>query len=187
MILLIDNYDSFTYNLYQQVANLGYDVTVVKHDAITIDQAKELSPTHIIISPGPKTPGQSGISLDIIRTFYKTTPMLGVCLGHQCLAEVFGTRTIRATEVVHGKTDQIFHLQTGLFKDIQSPFTAARYHSLMVEEVPRGFTLTAWSADKTIMAMQHNTYPVFGVQFHPESFMTEHGDMLMRNFLSWKK
>lgn len=184
MILLIDNYDSFTYNLYQLVARLGYDVTVVKHDHITVDEVGQMSPSHIIISPGPKTPRDSGISMDVIRAFYKTTPILGVCLGHQCIGEVFGSHTISATRVVHGKKDQIFHTQTGLFAGIPSPFFAARYHSLMVDSLPNDFSLIAWSNDKTIMAMQHNTYLTFGVQFHPESFMTEHGETLMRNFLS---
>ncbi len=184
MILLIDNYDSFTYNLYQQIAKLGYEVIVAKHDQISIEQIKQLSPTHIVISPGPKTPHESGISMDVIQEFYKTIPILGVCLGHQCIGEVFGSRTIRANAIVHGKSDLIMHTSEGLFKDIPNPFPAARYHSLMIDEVPDAFTLTAWSEDKTIMAIQHKSYPVFGVQFHPESFMTEHGEKLMRNFLS---
>lgn len=184
MILLIDNYDSFTYNLFQQISELEYDVVVVKHDNITIKEINKLKPTHIIISPGPKTPASSGISMDVIREFYKTIPILGVCLGHQCIGEVFGVRTVRAKTIVHGKTDEIYHNKTGLFKDIPSPFVAARYHSLMIDAVPEDFTLTAWSEDKTIMAIQHKKYPVFGVQFHPESFMTEYGDTLMRNFLS---
>lgn len=186
MILLIDNYDSFTYNLFQQIATLGYDVQVVKHDEIDIDTIRSLAPSHIIISPGPKTPKESGISMDVIREFYKTVPILGVCLGHQCIGEVFGAPTITATAIVHGKADTIFHNGEGLFQGIPSPFQAARYHSLMVSRIPDDFIETAWSEDHTIMAMHHKTYPLFGVQFHPESFMTEHGDAIIRNFLSWK-
>jgi len=184
MILLIDNYDSFTYNLFQQIAKLGYEVLVVKHDEITIDEIKRLRPSRIIISPGPKTPSDSGISKDVIRQFYRTIPILGVCLGHQCIGEVFGVNTVKANEIVHGKTDEIYHNMVGPFKNIPSPFIAARYHSLMIDRLPDDFILTAWSKDKTIMAIQHKEYPVFGVQFHPESFMTEYGETMMRNFLS---
>jgi anthranilate synthase component 2 len=184
MILLIDNYDSFTYNLYQQIASLGHKVTVVKHDKITISWVKKLAPTHIIISPGPKTPRDSGICMEVIREYYKTTPILGVCLGHQCIGEVFGSLTIAAKHIVHGKSDIISHNSKGLFSGIPDKFPAARYHSLIVDRVPDNFTLSAWSNDGTIMAMQHNDYPLFGVQFHPESFMTEHGEALIRNFLA---
>ena len=184
MILLIDNYDSFTYNLYQQIASLGYDVHVSKHDEITLDEIREMSPTHIVISPGPKAPSDSGISMDAIRKFYKTTPILGVCLGHQCIGEVFGSHTITAKEIVHGKSDSIIHASQGIFVGVSSPFMAARYHSLMIDQVPENFSLIAWSDDKTIMGIQHDDYPLFGVQFHPESFMTEYGDTIMRNFLA---
>ena len=184
MILLIDNYDSFTYNLYQQVAGLGYAVIVVKHDEITIDEIRRLAPSHIIISPGPKTPHESGISMDVIREFHATTPILGVCLGHQCLGEVFGSKTVPAKQIVHGKRGVIHHDKRGLFQGVPEPFLAARYHSLVVDTLPDNFTLTAWSDDDTIMAMQHTTYPLYGVQFHPESFMTEHGETIMRNFLA---
>lgn len=187
MIVLIDNYDSFTYNLFQQIESLGYDVRVFKHDKIRIDDIRNMNPSHIVISPGPKTPKDSGISLDVIREFYKDVPLLGVCLGHQCLGEVFGVRTVQALEVMHGKTDVIYHEQMGIFSRLPVPFRAARYHSLMVDAVPEDFVRTAWAADGTIMAMQHKDYPVFGVQFHPESFMTEYGDQLMRNFLSWQR
>jgi anthranilate synthase component 2 len=183
MILIIDNYDSFTYNLYQQIAKLGYDVMVAKHDQIDVEKIRELAPTHIIISPGPKMPRDSGVSMDVIREFYKTIPILGVCLGHQCIAEVFGAHTITATDIVHGKSDVIIHSASNLFSGIPTRFLAARYHSLMVDKLPDDFTLCAWSNDGTIMAMQHKDYPVFGVQFHPESFMTEHGEKLMKNFL----
>ncbi len=184
MILLIDNYDSFTYNLYQQIARLGYDVTVVKHDQVTVHEIKKLAPSHIVISPGPKTPHDSGVSLDVIREFYRTMPILGVCLGHQCIGEVFGVRTVPAKQIIHGKRDTIYHTGEGLFKNIVNPFPAARYHSLMIEKLPENFVLTAWTEDKTIMGIAHETLPVFGVQFHPESFMTEYGDTLMRNFFA---
>jgi anthranilate synthase component 2 len=184
MILLIDNYDSFTYNLYQQIAVLGHKVVVVKHDEITMSRIKKLAPTHIIISPGPKTPRDSGMSMEVIRECYRTTPILGVCLGHQCIGEVFGSRTIAAKHIVHGKSDTIAHNGKGLFSGIPDQFPAARYHSLMIDKVPDNFTLSAWSNDGTIMAMQHKDYPLFGVQFHPESFMTEHGEALIRNFLA---
>jgi anthranilate synthase component 2 len=184
MILLIDNYDSFTYNLFQQISGLGYDVTVVKNDQINVATVRRMNPSHIIISPGPKTPRDSGVSLDVIREFYTTTPILGICLGHQCLGEVFGVRTVAAKTIVHGKRDSVNHNNEGIFKDIPNPFTAARYHSLMIENVPDDFRLTAWADDNTIMGIAHSTYPVFGVQFHPESFMTEYGETLMRNFLA---
>jgi anthranilate synthase/aminodeoxychorismate synthase-like glutamine amidotransferase len=183
MILLIDNYDSFTYNLYQQIAALGHKVIVVKHDEITMSRIKKLSPTHIVISPGPKTPRDSGVSMEVIRKWYKTIPILGVCLGHQCIGEVFGARTIPAKHVIHGKSDTIIHNGKGLFSGIANEFLAARYHSLMIDKLPDNFTLSAWSNDGTIMAMQHNDYPVFGIQFHPESFMTEYGETIIRNFL----
>lgn len=186
MILLIDNYDSFTYNLYQQIAGLGYLVLVVKHDAIDKEQVMGMGPTHIVISPGPKRPEDSGKSLEIIRRFYKTIPILGVCLGHQCIGEVFGSRTIQAPTIMHGKTDVIHHQQNGLFSGVPNPFRAARYHSLVVDTLPADFERTAWSSDDSIMGMQHSKYPVFGVQFHPESFMTEHGNKIMKNFLRCK-
>jgi len=159
-------------------------VNVFKNDEITVDEIKALNPSHIIISPGPKTPQHSGVSLDVIREFYTITPILGVCLGHQCLGEVFGVHTIVAKTIVHGKRDSVHHNNQGIFKDIPNPFIAARYHSLMIEKVPDDFVLTAWSDDQTIMGIAHSTYPVFGVQFHPESFMTEYGDTLIRNFLT---
>jgi len=184
MILLIDNYDSFTYNLFQQIARLGQEVTVVKNDEISIAVIRQLDPSHIVISPGPKTPRDSGISLDVIREFYTTKPILGVCLGHQCLGEVFGVQTVAAKSIVHGKRDRVHHTNDGIFKDIPNPFIAARYHSLMIKSIPNDFKRTAWADDDTIMGIAHNAYPVFGVQFHPESFMTEYGDILIRNFLA---
>lgn len=183
MILIIDNYDSFTYNLYQQVAGLGYSVEVFKHDAITIDQIESIKPTHIIISPGPKGPKDSGISLKVIEKFYKTIPILGVCLGHQCIGIVFGSSVVQAPHIMHGKTEAIQHDNFGLFRSLKNPFVAARYNSLVLDHVPSNFTLTATSEDGSIMAIQHDKYQLFGIQFHPESFMTPHGNVIMKNFL----
>ena len=184
MILIIDNYDSFTYNLYQQIARLsGVDVQVFQHDKITIDEIKLLNPTHIVISPGPKSPSDSGISMSVIKEFYKFIPILGVCLGHQCIGEVFGSQTIEAPVIIHGKTDKIHHNGQGLFRNVSNPFIAARYNSLVIDSLPDNFIKTAWSNDGTIMAIQHEDYPLFGVQFHPESFMTVDGDLLMMEFL----
>lgn len=187
MILLIDNYDSFTYNLYQQIADLGEDVLVKANDEITIHNIRSLSPTKIVISPGPKRPEDSGISLEVIRQFHKEIPILGVCLGHQCIAQVFGARIIHAPEVMHGKTSRIHHTGSGLFHDVEQDFPAARYHSLIVQDCPDNFAVTAWTdADEhtIIMGIEHTTYPLFGIQFHPESFMTEQGQQIMRNFLA---
>jgi anthranilate synthase/aminodeoxychorismate synthase-like glutamine amidotransferase len=183
MILIIDNYDSFTYNLYQQIAAMGHTVKVVKHDAITVAQIIAMQPTHIVISPGPKRPRDSGISNEVIRQFYKTIPILGVCLGHQCIGEIFGSHTVEAPVIVHGKAGAIQHTKTGLFKGLPDPFMAARYNSLVLDTVPNEFRRTAWSGDGSIMAIQHEQYQLYGVQFHPESFMTPLGDVIMRNFL----
>lgn len=183
-VLLIDNYDSFTYNLYQQIADLGHDVKVVKHDAIGLEEIAKQPPSHIVISPGPKRPADSGISLAVIKHFYKRLPILGVCLGHQCLGEAFGSQIIQAPTIMHGKVDSIYHTQTGLFKAMPNPLQAARYHSLVVDQVPVNFNRTAWASDQSIMGLQHDQYPLFGVQFHPESFLSQHGRQLMRNFLA---
>jgi anthranilate synthase/aminodeoxychorismate synthase-like glutamine amidotransferase len=184
MVLLIDNYDSFTYNLYQQVSNLGSRVKVVKNDAISLDEIERLAPDRIIISAGPGRPESSGISRQIIKHFYKTVPILGVCLGQQCIGEVFGSNTVAAARIMHGKADQINHNGQGVFAGLPSPFTAARYHSLVVDALPAGFVRTAWSDDGSLMGLQHEKYPLHGVQFHPESFLTDHGELIMRNFLS---
>lgn len=181
-ILLIDNYDSFTYNLYQQICRLGGDATVRKHDDISFGEVRNHDA--IVISPGPKKPSDSGFSCEVISAFYKSKPILGVCLGHQCIGEVFGAKTVRAPKVMHGKTSSVFHNGNGIFKGIKNPFKAARYHSLVIDRVPEEFSLTAWTRDKTIMGIEHDQYPVFGVQFHPESFLTESGDKLIRNFLN---
>jgi anthranilate synthase component 2 len=183
MILLIDNYDSFTYNLYQQLSRLGGLVQVVKHDAIDPLTARALSPSHIVISPGPGRPQNSGASMAIIKEFYTTTPILGVCLGHQCIGEVFGSRIVAAPQIIHGAAVAIRHSRTGLFQGLPELFIAARYHSLVIDQLPLEFTQTAWSDDGVIMAIEHTRYPTFGVQFHPESFMTTHGDHVIRNFL----
>lgn len=157
---------------------------VAKHDAITIKQIKALQPTHIVISAGPKRPQDSGISLEVIRQLHKSIPILGVCLGHQCIGEVFGAKTIEAPVIVHGKTDSIYHKKSGLLSSLPNPFIAARYNSLVLDKLPSELRLTAWSDDGSIMALQHEQYPLYGVQFHPDSFMTPHGDVIMKNFLA---
>ncbi|MFA6528474.1 MAG: aminodeoxychorismate/anthranilate synthase component II [Candidatus Gracilibacteria bacterium] len=179
-LILIDNYDSFTYNLYQQICRLGglrsasqdfaLDVDVRKHDEISINDVRDYDA--IVISPGPKKPSDSGISREVIAKFYDKKPILGVCLGHQCIGEVFGAKTIRAQKVMHGKTSSISHNGRGVFKGIKSPFKAARYHSLIIDRVPDEFELTAWTGEKIIMGITHEKHPVYGVQFHPESFLT---------------
>lgn len=186
MVLIIDNYDSFTYNIYQQVGGLGYDVKVVTHDNITLDDIRTLRPSHIIISAGPKRPEDSGISMKVISTFYKTIPILGICLGHQCIAQVFGSKIIEASEIIHGKAVPIEH-NGGLFEGLSKTLYVARYNSLCVDVLPDNFILTAWDSDHQIMAIQHEDYPLFGVQFHPESFLTDHGDVIMRRFLLCEK
>jgi anthranilate synthase/aminodeoxychorismate synthase-like glutamine amidotransferase len=186
MILVIDNYDSFTYNLYQLIGGLGFDVLVKKHDEVTIRDIEKLKPEKIVISPGPKRPEDAGVSMDVIKYFYKTLPILGVCLGHQCIGQLFGVKIIHAKEVFHGKTSKINHTNEGIFIGMKNPFLALRYHSLALESVPLEFDLQAWTDDKEIMAIRHKEYPLYGIQFHPESFMAEQGDILMKNFLSIK-
>jgi len=186
MLLLIDNYDSFTYNLYQYLAELGADVLVRRNDAISVDEAAALAPSHIVISPGPCTPREAGVSTALIRRLGPRVPTLGVCLGHQCIGEVFGGRVVRAPAPVHGKTAQIHHDGTGVLRGLASPFTATRYHSLIVERatLPAALTITAETADGLIMGLRHRTYPIHGVQFHPESILTSAGKDLLRNFLT---
>lgn len=183
MILIIDNYDSFTYNLYQQVESLGEKTRVFKHDEIKISEIEKLKPKKIIISPGPKRPEDSGISTKVVQKFYTRIPILGVCLGHQCIGQLFGSKIVHAKNILHGKTSQIYHTEDKLFSQVQNPFTAARYHSLIVDKVPKDFILTAWTEKNEIMAMQHNKYPLYCVQFHPESFLTKEGSKIMKNFL----
>lgn len=184
MILIIDNYDSFTYNLMQRVEGLGASTQVVLHDKISIDDITNLNPDKIIISPGPGKPENAGISKEVVKQFYTKIPLLGVCLGHQCIGEVFGSKIIPAKHMMHGKTDEIEHNESLLFDTISNPMTVARYHSLVLDSVPNGFRLSAWDSQNDIMAMQHESLPVFGIQFHPESFLTPTGDDLLRNFVN---
>jgi anthranilate synthase component 2 len=184
MILLINNYDSFTYNLYQQLESLGAKTKVVAHDKITIKEIRNLKPSKIVISPGPKRPEDSGICISVIKSFSKTIPILGVCLGHECIGEVFGAKVIHAKKILHGKTSKVYHNNKGIFKGIKNPFEAARYHSLVIDRAPEDFTLTARDRNNEIMAISHKKYPLHGIQFHPESFMTREGDKLIRNFLN---
>lgn len=183
MILIIDNYDSFTYNLYQQVENLKAKTLVYKNDEISLTQIAKISPVKIIISPGPGRPENSGISLKVIEKFYKKIPILGVCLGHECIGQIFGAKVIHAKQILHGKTSLIYHKNTQLFKGLKNPFKAARYHSLILDKVPPNFILTAETANHEIMAIEHEIYPLFGIQFHPESFLTKEGNKIMHNFL----
>ncbi len=186
-LLLIDNYDSFTFNLYQLFLTLGADVEVVKNDAMSAEDILKKDPTHIVISPGPGTPDDAGVSNDVIRACAGKVPLLGVCLGHQCMAKVFtpGRNPVRrAPAPMHGKISKIHHDGKGIMRGIPSPFPAARYHSLIVDALPPDFELMCWSTNpKLIMGMRHRSLPVFGVQFHPESFLTEHGKTIARNFL----
>jgi anthranilate synthase/aminodeoxychorismate synthase-like glutamine amidotransferase len=185
MILLLDNYDSFTYNLYQYLAELGAQVEVYRNDALSVAQAEALAPSHIVISPGPCTPREAGVSNAIIRALGPRIPLLGVCLGHQCIGEVFGGRVIRAPEPVHGKTALIQHAGVGVLRGLPQPFEAIRYHSLIVERatLPAVLEITAETADGLIMGLRHRVYPIHGVQFHPESIMTPSGKDLLRAFL----
>lgn len=188
MILLIDNYDSFTYNLVQYFGELKQKVKVVRNDKITIAAIKKLKPKFIVISPGPCTPKEAGMSCKIIETFAGKIPILGVCLGHQCIGASYGGEIVLADKLMHGKTSQIFHDQQGLFKGLTNPFAATRYHSLVVQErgLPQCLKITARSEDDMIMAMQHRTLPVYGVQFHPESILTKEGKKILENFLNLK-
>ena len=186
MILVIDNYDSFTYNLVQYIGGLGLVPTVFRNDEIDIERAQELKPSHLIISPGPGTPREAGISNLLIENMWRETPILGVCLGHQCLAHVFGGTVSRAERVMHGKTSGIYHNGKNLFVGLPNPFSATRYHSLIVREenLPDGLEVTAHTNEGEIMGLKLKGYPVFGVQFHPESVLTTHGKRILQNFLS---
>lgn len=183
MILLIDNYDSFTYNLYQQIETLGEKVKVIKNDSITINEIEKLKPKKIVISPGPGRPENSGISMKAVQKFYTKIPILGVCLGHQAIGQIFGSKVIYAKKVLHGKTSKIYHSKDFLFNNIKNPFLAARYHSLILDKVPNDFILTAWTLNNEIMGIKHKKFNLFGIQFHPESFLTQEGDKIMKNFL----
>jgi len=184
MILVIDNYDSFTYNLVQYLGELGAEVTVRRNDEVSVEDVRALAPSHIVISPGPGDPDDGGISLDVIRTFHGTIPILGVCLGHQCIAAAFGGRVDRAPRLMHGKTSPVHHRQRGIFCDIPSPFTATRYHSLIVHEpLPSCLEVIASTDEGEVMALSHTAAPTIGLQFHPESILTEHGKAILQNFL----
>lgn len=188
MILVIDNYDSFTYNLVQYLGELGTEMTVRRNDAVTLDEIRALRPSHIVISPGPGTPDDGGVSLDIIRAFYATTPILGVCLGHQCIGAAFGGRVDRAERLMHGKTSRVYHYGTDVFEGVPSPFNAMRYHSLLVHEpLPDCLKATAFTTEGEVMAIRHKTAPLIGVQFHPESILTEHGKVILKNFLEMRE
>jgi anthranilate synthase component 2 len=185
MLLLIDNYDSFTYNLFQYLSELGEEVMVVRNDKITLAEIEGIKPRRIIISPGPSVPQQAGICNDVIRRFGPRLPLLGVCLGHQCIGYSYGGAIVQAPEIMHGKSSDIFHTGRGVFAGLDNPFPAIRYHSLMVKDdsLPNCLEITAWTADGTIMGLRHRQYPVEGVQFHPESFMTPAGKDILKNFL----
>ena len=192
MLLLIDNYDSFTYNLYQYLSELGAEVLVRRNDAITVEQAEALAPSHVVISPGPCTPREAGNSNAIIVRLGPRVPLLGVCLGHQCIGEVFGGRVVRAPEPVHGKTSRIAHIGEGVFAGVPSPCEVIRYHSLIVERatLPQELEIVAETVeangDGLIMGLRHREHPIFGVQFHPESVLTHAGKDLLRNFLAYE-
>ncbi|HZJ16443.1 MAG TPA: aminodeoxychorismate/anthranilate synthase component II [Chthoniobacteraceae bacterium] len=185
MLLVIDNYDSFTYNLVQYFGELGANPVVKRNDEITLDEIRALKPKRIVISPGPCTPNEAGISNDVIRAFGPTTPILGVCLGHQCMGHVFGGEVVRAPRLMHGKTSPILHHGQGIFSGLPSPFEATRYHSLIVkrETFPTCLEITAETAEKEIMGLRHREFPLYGVQFHPESILTLEGKKLLSNFL----
>ena len=185
MILMIDNYDSFTYNLVQYLGELGEELVVARHDQITLQKVRALKPAGIVISPGPGSPKDAGISNALIKTFAGQIPILGVCLGHQCIGEVFGGEVVRAKRLMHGKTSQILHDGRQLFRGLPNPFEATRYHSLIVqrERLPRELQITAWTKEGEIMGLRHRRWPVYGVQFHPESILTKSGKDLLRNFL----
>jgi len=185
MILVIDNYDSFTYNLVQYVGEMGADLTVVRNDRITIPEIRKLNPQRIILSPGPCTPSEAGISIEVVRQLHKEYPILGVCLGHQAIGEALGGKVVKAGEIFHGKTSSINHTSKEIFSHVPSPFTGTRYHSLIVESntLPMCLEVTAWTDDGVIMGLRHREYPTFGVQFHPESIATEHGKQILKNFV----
>jgi anthranilate synthase component 2 len=185
MLLMIDNYDSFTYNIVQYFGELGEEVRTFRNDEITIADIEAMQPGRICISPGPKAPAQAGISVEVLRHFAGKLPILGVCLGHQAIGEAFGGKVIRAKQVMHGKTSVIAHTGVGVFKDLPSPFTVIRYHSLAIERasLPSCLEVTAWTDDGEIMGVRHKDYDIEGVQFHPESILSEHGHALLKNFL----
>ncbi len=184
MIAMIDNYDSFTYNLVQYFGELGSEITVFRNDQVTVEDVRKLNPDQIVISPGPGDPDDSGVSNDIIRQLGPTIPLLGVCLGHQCIGYVYGGKVSRAPRLMHGRVSSVYHNGRGVFNGVPSPFNATRYHSLIVEEtVPDVLEVTAFTREGEVMGIHHKEYPITGVQFHPESILTEHGKRILRNFL----
>ena len=190
MLLMLDNYDSFTYNLVQYFGELGVEVQVYRNDQITVNEIEQHNPDQIVISPGPCTPNEAGISLDVIRHFAGKKPILGVCLGHQSIGQAFGGEIVHAREIMHGKTSMVYHNNTGVFKDLDNPLQATRYHSLVINKhtIPDCFDITAWTKDEQgeldeIMGIKHKTLPIEGVQFHPESILTVQGHQLLNNFL----
>ncbi|TMD49536.1 MAG: aminodeoxychorismate/anthranilate synthase component II [Chloroflexi bacterium] len=193
LVLVIDNYDSFTYNLVQYLGELGEDVMVRRNDEITLAEIAPLSPVAVVLSPGPGTPSDAGICKELLVELGPTLPVLGVCLGHQCLGEAFGGTVRRASQVMHGKVSRVTHAEQSVFRGIPSPFAATRYHSLVVdrENLPADLEVTAWTDDGTVMGLRHRQYPLAGVQFHPEAILTEHGHELLANFLqdarAWRR
>ena len=189
MLLMIDNYDSFTYNLVQYLGELGEDVVVRRNDEVSVDEIEAMKPARIVVSPGPCTPTEAGISVPLIERLAGEIPLLGVCLGHQSIAQAFGGRIVHARELMHGKTSEISHTGQGVFRSLPNPFVATRYHSLVIEResLPECLEVTAWTDDGEIMGVRHKTLAVEGVQFHPESILTEHGHELLRNFLEGAK
>ena len=193
MLLMIDNYDSFTYNLVQYFGELKVDVQVHRNDEITIAEIEKLNPEYLVVSPGPCTPNEAGISIDAIKHFAGKIPILGVCLGHQSIGQAFGGKIIHAKEIMHGKTSKMFHKDTGVFKNLESPLEATRYHSLVIdsETLPECFEITAWTENEKgemdeIMGVRHKEYAIEGIQFHPESILTQHGHAMLKNFLDGK-
>jgi anthranilate synthase component 2 len=186
MLLMIDNYDSFTYNLVQYLGELGADVRVVRNDEVSVDDIERMRPEKIVISPGPCSPNEAGISLELITRLAGKVPILGVCLGHQAIGQAFGGKVVHAKTLMHGKTSAIHHTDRGVFRGLPTPFTATRYHSLAVqrESLPAALEVTAWTEDGEIMGLRHRDCAVEGVQFHPESILTEHGHTMLKNFLS---
>lgn len=193
MLLMIDNYDSFTYNVVQYLGELGQSVSVYRNDEITIDEIQDLHPDHIVLSPGPCTPNEAGISMDIIRAFAGEIPILGVCLGHQCIGQVYGGKIVKARQVMHGKTSEIYHNGEDVFGGLECPFVATRYHSLIIDPatLPDCLEVTAWTQKDghidEIMGVRHKEFNLSGVQFHPESILTAHGHTLLKNFLEGEK
>ena len=185
MLLMIDNYDSFTYNLVQYFLQLGEEVKVIRNDKLTLEDIEQLAPQRLVISPGPRTPKEAGISVAAIQHFAGKIPLLGICLGHQAMTEAFGGKVVRADRLMHGKTSPIHHDKSGLYHDLPDPFTATRYHSLLAEResFPDSLKITAWTEEGEIMGLQHQELPVWGVQFHPESILTTEGMVLLANFL----